>query len=671
MFKLKTDYLPRGDQPAAIDKLIQGIHAGRKAQVLLGITGSGKTFTMANVIAEVQRPTLIIAHNKTLAAQLYQEFKTFFPDNAVEYFVSYYDYYQPEAYVPRTDTYIEKDMSINDRIDKMRLSATRSLLERRDVIIVASVSCIYGLGSPEYYRGMNLTLISGETRRRDDILLHLVEMQYKRNDFDFSRATFRVRGDILDIFPAYEEDIAIRVEFFGDEIEQISEIDPLTGKSKKKISQITIYPSSHHVTPEEVRHNAMQTIRAELAERMKFFESEKKYIELQRIEQRTNYDLEMLKEVGTCKGIENYSRHFSYRKAGEPPPCLIDYFPSDYLLIIDESHQTIPQLHAMCNGDRARKLSLVDFGFRLPSAYDNRPLQFPETYARIHQAVYVSATPGEWEIKEAEGEVVEQVIRPTGLLDPEIEIRPAEGQVEDCLGEIHAHIQKKGRVLLTTLTKRLAEELTKYLTELGVKAKYLHSDIDTIERVQIIRDLRHGIFDVLVGINLLREGLDIPEVSLVVILDADKEGFLRSQTSLIQTCGRAARNEEGRVIMYADKITESIKNTIEITEKRRAYQKKYNEEHGITPKTVVREISVLVEEEEEIEKEEMSYAKASKKSSKAAETPHHYMKMEEIQNRLKEFETEMKKAAKELRFEDAAYYRDLMRKYQQYELHVS
>lgn len=671
MFKLQTDYLPRGDQPAAIDKLIHGIHEGRKSQVLLGITGSGKTFTMANVIAAVQKPTLIIAHNKTLAAQLYQEFKTFFPDNAVEYFVSYYDYYQPEAYIPRTDTYIEKDMSINDKIDKMRLSATRSLLERRDVIIVASVSCIYGLGSPEYYRGMNLTLETGQNRRRDDVLLHLVEMQYKRNDFDFSRATFRVRGDILDIFPAYEEDLAIRIEFFGDDIEQISEIDPLTGKVKKRIPQITIYPSSHHVTPEEVRHNAMQTIRAELAERMKTFESEKKYIELQRIQQRTNYDLEMLKEVGTCKGIENYSRHFSYRKPGDPPPCLIDYFPSDYLLIIDESHQTIPQLHAMCNGDKARKLSLVDFGFRLPSAYDNRPLQFPETYARIHQVVYVSATPGDWEISEAEGEVVEQVIRPTGLLDPEIEIRPAEGQVDDCLGEIHTHIQKGGRVLVTTLTKRLSEELTKYLTELGVKAKYLHSDIDTIERVQIIRDLRHGLFDVLVGINLLREGLDIPEVSLVVILDADKEGFLRSQTSLIQTCGRAARNSEGRVIMYADKMTESIKNTIEITEKRRAFQKKHNEDNGITPKTIIRQISALMEEEEEVEKEEVSYSKTSKKSAKAAEGPHRYMTMTEVQSRLKEFESEMKKAAKEFRFEDAAYYRDLMRKYQQLELHAS
>ena len=671
MFTLKTDYLPRGDQPGAIDKLSQGLLEGRKSQVLLGITGSGKTFTMANVIAQVQRPTLIIAHNKTLAAQLYQEFKGFFPDNAVEYFVSYYDYYQPEAYIARTDTYIEKDMSINDKIDKMRLSATRSLLERRDVIIVASVSCIYGLGSPEYYRGMNLTIQTGQTRRRDDILFHLVEMQYKRNDFDFSRATFRVRGDVLDIFPAYEEDIAIRVEFFGDEIEQMSEIDPLTGKVKKRIEHITIYPSSHHVTPEEVRYHAMETIKAELADRMKNYEEEKKYIELQRIQQRTNYDLEMIKEVGTCKGIENYSRHFSYRKPGDPPPCLIDYFPSDYLLIIDESHQTVPQLNAMCNGDRARKQALVDFGFRLPSAYDNRPLQFVETYSRINQVVYVSATPGSWEIAEAEGEVVEQVIRPTGLLDPEIEIRPAEGQVDDCLGEIHTHIQKGGRVLVTTLTKRLSEELTKYLTELGVKAKYLHSDIDTIERVQIIKDLRQGHFDVLVGINLLREGLDIPEVSLVVILDADKEGFLRSQTSLIQTCGRAARNAEGRVIMYADKITESIKNTIEITEKRRAYQKKYNEEHGITPKTVQREIAVLVEEEQ-VEQEELSYSKThpKSKSAKAAETKHQYLSMGEIQSRIKEFEQEMKKAAKDLRFEDAAYYRDLLRKYQQLELHA-
>lgn len=664
-FKLKTDYFPCGDQPQAIENLTAGLISGRKSQVLLGITGSGKTFTMANVVAQVQRPTLVIAHNKTLAAQLYQEFKSFFPENAVEYFVSYYDYYQPEAYIPRTDTYIEKDMAINDKIDKMRLSATRSLLERSDVLIVASVSCIYGLGSPEYYRGMNLVLTTGQERRRDDILLHLVEMQYKRNDFDFSRSTFRVRGDVLDIFPAYEEDLALRVEFFDDVIERLSEIDPLTGKVKRRISNATIYPSSHHVTPEEVRLHAIETIKTELKERMAFFETNNQLIELQRIQQRTMYDLEMLKEVGTCKGIENYSRHFSQRKPGDPPPCLIDYFPNDFLLIIDESHQTIPQLHAMCNGDKARKQSLVDFGFRLPSAYDNRPLRFEETYARIHQVVYVSATPGNWEIQEAGGEVIEQVIRPTGLLDPEIEIRPAEGQVDDCLDEIRRHIQRGGRVLITTLTKRLAEELSKYLTDLNVKVKYLHSDIDTIERMQIIRDLRCGVCDVLVGINLLREGLDMPEVSLVVILDADKEGFLRSETALIQTCGRAARNVEGRVIMYADKMTEAIRKTVETTTSRRAIQTAYNTKHGITPRSVKRDIALLVEPEEEV-----SYAAVEEPIhvAHAAEEVAHYMTPEEINKKIKEYESDMKRAAKEMRFEEAARFRDLMRKYQQIEL---
>ncbi len=665
MFKLHTVFEPKGDQPEAIEKLATGVLKGKRSQVLLGITGSGKTFTMANVIAKVQRPTLILAHNKTLAAQLYQEFKTFFPENAVEYFVSYYDYYQPEAYVPRTDTYIEKDMSINDKIDKMRLSATRSLLERSDVIIVSSVSCIYGLGSPEYYRGMNLTMAVGQERRRDDLLLHLVEMQYKRNDFEFVRATFRVRGDILDIFPAYEEDVAIRIEMFGDEIEQISEIDPLTGKIKRKISSITIYPSSHHVTPEEVRWRAIETIRAELEERKFFYEEEKKPLELERIQQRTMYDLEMLREIGTCKGVENYSRHFSMRQPGEPPPCLLDYFPSDYLLFIDESHQTLPQLHAMFNGDRARKQTLVDFGFRLPSAYDNRPLRFEETYQRIHQVIYVSATPGGWEIQEAGGEVVEQVIRPTGLLDPLIEVRPASGQVDDCLAEIRTHVHKGGRVLVTTLTKRLAEELTTYLNDLNVKAKYLHSDIDTLERVQIIHDLRSGEFDVLVGINLLREGLDIPEVSLVAILDADKEGFLRSETSLIQTCGRAARNVEGRVIMYADTITKSIKRTLEITGMRRAHQEAYNFAHGITPQTVKREISVLVEPDED----QVSYAQQlADQVLHAAEAQSEYLTIDEVRKRIKECDNEMRKAAKEMRFEDAAQWRDKMRQYQQIEL---
>ena len=664
-FQIKTTFQPCGDQPRAIEELVHGIESGKQSQVLLGITGSGKTFTMANVIQRVQRPTLIIAHNKTLAAQLYQEFKVFFPNNAVEYFVSYYDYYQPEAYLPRTDTFIEKDMAINDKIDKMRLSATRSLLERNDVIIVASVSCIYGLGSPEYYRDMNLKLVSGSDRRRDDVLLHLVEMQYKRNDFDFCRATFRVRGDVLEIFPAYEEDLALRVEFFGDEIERLSEIDPLTGKVLRRIQEVTIYPSSHHVTPEEVRLHAIQSIKEELKERMAFFENEKKYIELQRIQERTMHDLEMLREVGVCKGIENYSRHFSQRKAGDPPPCLIDYFPSNYLLIIDESHQTIPQLSAMSNGDRARKQSLVDFGFRLPSAYDNRPLKFEESYSHFHEVVYVSATPGKWELNETQGEVVEQVIRPTGLLDPEIEIRPAAGQIDDCLDEIRRYVAKGGRILITTLTKRLSEELSKYLTELGVKVKYLHSDIDTIERIQIIRDLRSGIFDVLVGINLLREGLDMPEVSLVVILDADKEGFLRSETALIQTCGRAARNVNGHVIMYADKITGAISSALEVTKNRRIIQAAYNKEHGITPKSVTREISLLVEPDVEV-----TYPSSSEsvEASLVAEEVHEYLTEADINKKMKFYEAEMKKASKEMRFEDAARARDLMRKYQQMEL---
>ena len=664
-FKLETSYTPRGDQPEAIKTLSQNLKEGKKAQVLLGITGSGKTFTMANVIQNVQKPTLIVAHNKTLAAQLYQEFKSFFPHNAVEYFVSYYDYYQPEAYIARTDTYIEKDMAINDQIDQMRLSATRSLLERNDVIIIASVSCIYGLGTPEYYRGMNLHLAVGAKRRRDDLLLHLVEMQYKRNDFDFARATFRVRGDVLEIFPAYEDDLAIRVEMFDDDIEKISEIDPLTGKTRRQLESATIYPSSHHVTPEEVRLHAIETIKIELQERMTEFEKENKLVEMQRIQQRTRYDLEMIKEVGFCKGIENYSRHFSKRMAGEPPPCLLNYFPADYLLIVDESHQTVPQFNAMYNGDRARKSSLIEFGFRLPSAYDNRPLKFEESYRQFNQVVYVSATPAPWEIQEAHGEVVEQIIRPTGLLDPEIEIRPAKGQVDDCLEEIRQHTTKGGRVLLTTLTKRLAEDLSKYLAELDVKAKYLHSDIDTIERMQIIRDLRLGKFDVLVGINLLREGLDIPEVSLVCILDADKEGFLRSETALIQTCGRAARNEEGKVIMYADKMTKAIKQTVSITEHRRKIQSEYNALHGITPKTIKRSIIEFMPQDEF--PEEKPSKKISKREKKT-EPAHEYLTDRDIEKQISFYEQEMKKAAKEMRFEDAARFRDLMRKYQSLEM---
>lgn len=656
-FKLNSSYQPCGDQPEAIRKLTEGLQQGKKSQVLLGVTGSGKTFTMANVIEKVQMPTLVLAHNKTLAAQLYQEFKSFFPNNAVEYFVSYYDYYQPEAYIARTDTYIEKDLAINDQIDKMRLSATRSLLERDDVLIVSSVSCIYGLGSPEYYKGMNLSLTVGQNRRRDDILLHLVEMQYKRNDYDFARATFRVRGDVLEVFPAYEDDLAFRIEFFGDDIERISEIDPLTGKVRKRLEGITIYPSSHHVTPEQVRLTAIETIKEELKERIAYFEKENRLIEGQRIDQRTRYDLEMIKEIGFCKGIENYSRHFSKRSTGEAPPCLIDYFPKKFLAIIDESHQTIPQLHAMYNGDRARKAALVDFGFRLPSAYDNRPLQFHESMARLNQILYVSATPAPFEVDQAGGEVVEQIIRPTGLLDPVIEVRPARNQVDDCLDEIKEHTAKKGRVLVTTLTKRLSEELTTYLQDLNIRAKYLHSEIDTIERMQIIQDLRSGVFDVLVGINLLREGLDIPEVSLVAILDADKQGFLRSATALIQTCGRAARNSEGRVIMYADVMTPAIQQALAITEERRAIQIAHNLKNGITPTSVKRDISPLIYD-----------AEPETKKRKTAEKPERYMTTSEVEKKIKTYEQEMRKAAKERRFEDAARFRDLMRSYQNFEL---
>jgi excinuclease ABC subunit B len=554
-FKLTTTFSPCGDQPEAIEKLVLGVEEKKRAQVLLGITGSGKTFTMANIIAKVQKPTLILAHNKTLAAQLFGEFKEFFPQNAVEYFVSYYDYYQPEAYIARTDTYIEKDLAINDQIDRLRLSATRSLIERQDVIIVASVSCIYGLGLPEYYHKMVLSLSLRQQCRRDDILLHLVELQYKRNDFELARGSFRARGDVLEVMPAYEEDVAYRIEFFGDEIERISEIDPLTGKVRARLDHISIYPGSHHVTPKDVRLEAVESIKAELAQREEYFKNENKLIEHQRIKERTKYDLEMINEMGFCKGIENYSRHFSKRRPGEAPPCLLDYFPKDFLFFIDESHQTLPQLHAMYNGDRARKNALVEFGFRLPSAYDNRPLKFEEVQDKINQVIYVSATPGPWEVEKAEGEIVQQILRPTGLLDPIIEVRPATDQVDDCLEEIRLETKKGARVLVTTLTKKLAEDLTKYLTDIGIKAKYLHSDIDTLERVQIINDLRKGLFDVLVGINLLREGLDIPEVALVAILDADKEGFLRSETALVQTCGRASRNENGRVIMYADKET--------------------------------------------------------------------------------------------------------------------
>ncbi len=654
-FELKADFKPTGDQPEAIERLTAGVHAGKKAQVLLGITGSGKTFTMANLIYRSQKPALILAHNKTLAAQLYQEFKNFFPENAVEYFVSYYDYYQPEAYIARTDTYIEKDLAINERIEKMRLSATRSLIERPDVIIVSSVSCIYGLGTPEYYSQMVLHLAVKQEVRRDDILLHLVEMHYKRGDYDLMRATFRARGDVLEVVPAYEDDLAYRIEFFGDEIERISEIDPLTGKVRQRLEKIAIFPGSHYVTPESVRYTAMGTIRAELQERIAYFEKENRLIEAQRIKERTNYDLEMIREIGFCKGIENYSRHLSGRVPGAAPPCLIDYFPEEFLFFIDESHQTLPQLHAMYNGDRSRKQALVEFGFRLPSAFDNRPLKFEETYEKFRQVIYVSATPGPWEIEQAQGDIVQQVIRPTGLLDPLIEVRPAKGQVDDCLDEIRKETQRGSRVLVTTLTKKLSEDLSKYLNEIGVKAKYLHSDIDTLERVQILKSLRLGEFDVLVGINLLREGLDLPEVSLVVILDADKEGFLRSETALIQTCGRAARNVRGRVILYADRQTKAIVNTVAITQTRRAHQQAYNEEHHITPRSTKREEPVSLEE---------SFGLAEGE-------PVPWPKKVEIANleaKIKEYAAEMRLAAKEMRFEDAARARDLMRYYEKLEM---
>ena len=653
LFELETSLSPCGDQPEAIRQLVEGFRSEKKAQVLLGVTGSGKTFTMANVVAHLQKPTLVIAHNKTLAAQLYQEFKAFFPKNAVEYFVSYYDYYQPEAYIPRTDTYIEKDFAINDRIDKMRLSATRSLLERNDVLIVASVSCIYGLGSPEYYREMSLPLKVGDVIGRDALLLRLVEMQYTRNDIDFSRSHFRSRGDVLDIFPAYEESVALRIEFFDEEIERLVFFDPLTGQLVQKVEEATIWSSSHFVTPQEIRQEAIRTIQAEFQERYSSFIDQNKLLEAQRLKERVGYDLEMIREAGFCKGIENYSRHFSKRTPGDPPPCLIDYFPKDFLLIIDESHQTLPQLSAMCRGDRARKQALVEYGFRLPSAYDNRPLSFEEVYKHMNKVLYVSATPSSWEVEQAHGEVVEQVIRPTGLLDPQIEIRPAKTQVDNCLEEIRKEAKEGGKVLVTTLTKKLAEELTKYLEELNVRARYLHSDIDVIERLKIIHELRSGTFDVLVGINLLREGLDIPEVSLVAILDADREGFLRSETSLVQTCGRAARNEKGRVIMYADQITTSIAKTCALTKERREKQQAYNLQHGIIPRTVSRKKELLPLAEEMVEREE-------KTKKKEIFEPERNLKA--IQASIKEWEKKMKKASQELCFEEAIEARDIMKR---------
>lgn len=644
-FKLKSEYSPKGDQPEAINKLSEGILDGKKHQILRGVTGSGKTFTMANIIQKVQRPTLVLAHNKTLAYQLFTEFKEFFPDNAVEYFVSYYDYYQPEAYVAATDTYIAKDSSINDEIDKMRHSATMALFERRDVIIVASVSCIYGLGDPIEYKKLVVSLRPGQEISPEEVMKKLIDVQYVRNDVEFERGTFRARGDILDIYPAGFDQKAIRLEFFGDEIDQISEFDPLTGKVISKISHGYIYPASHYATTSEKTEKAIITIEEELEERIKEFESEGKFLEAQRIEQRTKYDIEMLKEIGFCSGIENYSAHLSQRPRGSRPYTLIDYFPKDFVLMVDESHVSIPQVGGMYAGDRSRKQNLVDFGFRLPSALDNRPLKFDEFEKLINQTVYVSATPGPYEMEKTKGELVEQIIRPTGLLDPLVEVRPTENQIDDLIEEVHKTITKGERVLVTTLTKKMAEDLTDYLMEQSIKVRYLHSDIKTIERSEIIRDLRLGKFDVLVGINLLREGLDIPEVSLITILDADKEGFLRSETSLIQTIGRAARNSEGHVIMYGDIITGSMKKAIDETERRRKIQEDFNEKHGITPTTIKKNIGEIIQI-----------------TKKAEEAEIEEFNREDIETILINMESEMYKAAEELDFERAARLRDQIKK---------
>ncbi len=658
-FRLHSDLSPCGDQPQAIEKLVKAIKKGVAHQTLLGVTGSGKTFTMAHVIEQIQRPALVMAHNKTLAAQLYAEFKSLFPDNAVEYFVSYYDYYQPEAYIPRTDLFIEKDSAINEEIDKMRHSATRSLLERDDVIIVASVSCIYGLGSPDAYRGMLVDIKKGMTVDRTEVLNKLVSIQYERNDIDFHRGTFRVRGDIVEIFPAYEENKAIRLEFFGDEIEEIYMIDPLRGQKLKQLDRIAIYPGSHFVTPEHLLKNATKAIRTELEARSKHFFENNKLLEQQRIDQRTNYDLEMIEEIGFCKGIENYSRHLTGRNPGEPPPTLIEYFPKDFLLFMDESHISIPQVGGMYHGDRSRKETLVEYGFRLPSAMDNRPLKFEEFEGLIKQVVYVSATPADYELKKSGKHIVEQVVRPTGLMDPVVEIRPVTNRVEDLLGEIKLRVEKKQRVLVTTLTKRMAENLTQYYTELGLKVKYLHSDIVTLERMQIIRDLRLGLFDILVGINLLREGLDLPEVTLVAILDADKEGFLRSHRSLIQTFGRAARNVDGRVICYADRMTESLKKAIGETERRRKIQGEYNVAHGITPTTITKEI-----------REALYTAAESDFVDVPLGDEEGAVPLEDIPRVIASLEKEMKRAAKNMDFEKAASIRDELKGLREREIGV-
>lgn len=666
IFNLATTYIPRGDQPNAIDELVEGIERGDRHQTLLGVTGSGKTFTVANVIARTGRPALVLAPNKTLAAQLYGEFKELFPDNAVEYFVSYYDYYQPEAYIPSSDTFIEKDSAINDEIDKMRHSATRSLLTRRDVIIVASVSCIYGIGSPEAYQAMHIFFHQGDNYGRDELLKKLIEIQYERNDMDFHRGTFRVRGDVIEIFPAYDNDRALRIEFFGDEVEAISEIDPLRGVALQKLSKCSIYPASHYVSTRETLERAVELIRVDLAERIKYFRAENMLLEEQRIEQRTFYDIEMMEEMGFCHGIENYSRYFDGRRPGEAPYTLIDYFPDDFILFVDESHITIPQTGAMYRGDRSRKETLVNYGFRLPAALDNRPLNFQEFQTRIRQAVYVSATPADYELETSGGVFVEQVIRPTGLVDPVIDVRPVTqkdggvGQVDDLLHEVRETVARGERVLVTTLTKRMAEELTNYYRELGVRIKYLHSDIVTIERMQIIRDLRLGEFDVLVGINLLREGLDLPEVSLVAILDADKEGFLRSERSLIQTCGRAARNINGRVLMYGDTVTRSMQACIDETGRRRLKQLAYNEEHGITPETVKKGLRSILESIEE-----KDYVTQPVVIAEAGEA---YLAPKEIPKLVKKLRKEMLTAAKELNFEKAAELRDRVKKLEGMEL---
>ena len=647
-FVLKAPYQPTGDQPQAIEALVKGFREGNQCQTLLGVTGSGKTFTMANVIQALNKPTLVIAHNKTLAAQLYGEFKEMFPDNAVEYFVSYYDYYQPEAYVPSSDTYIAKDSSINEEIDKLRLSATASLVERKDVIVVASVSCIYGLGEPQNFEKMMVSLRPGMEKDRDEVLRQLIDIQYERNEMDFKRGTFRVRGDVLEIIPANEADTAVRVEFFGDEIDRITQIDVLTGEIKGELEHVAIFPASHYVVPAEQIRRAADAIEKELEERVQYFKSEDKLLEAQRIAERTNFDVEMLKETGFCSGIENYSRHLSGLAPGQPPYTLMDFFKDDFLIIIDESHKTIPQIGAMYHGDQSRKQTLVEYGFRLPSALDNRPLSFNEFEERIDQIMFVSATPGEYE---ADHELLraEQVIRPTGLLDPEVEVRPVEGQIDDLVAEVKKEIEKKNKILITTLTKRMAEDLTDYMKELGIRVRYLHSDIDTLERTEIVRDMRLDVFDVLVGINLLREGLDIPEITLVAILDADKEGFLRSETSLIQTIGRAARNAQGHVIMYADTITDSMRQAMDETQRRRQIQMAYNEEHGITPTTIQKSVRDLISISKKVAAEEMRMEKDPESMSR-----------KELEKLIKELEKQMRRAAADLNFEAAAELRDKM-----------